>query len=459
MSRIRLPSIDALLADCEDLIHEFGRQQVTRTLRDVVSATREALLNSPDQLAPSGSELIEETRTRLTARQRPSITPVFNLTGTVLHTNLGRAVLPDSAIAAMSVAARSPVNLEYDIAHGSRGDRDDHVEHLLCELTGAEAATVVNNNAAAVLLLLNTIALGKEVVVSRGELVEIGGSFRIPEIMDRAGCRLTEVGATNRTHAQDYRNAINEATALLMKVHTSNYEIRGFTASVPESALVEIAAGHGLPVATDLGSGSLVNLADYGLPPEPVVKDVISGGADLVTFSGDKLLGGPQCGVIVGRRDLLARIKSNPLKRALRVDKIILSALEAVLRLYLNSDQLATTLPTLRALTRSPDDIEKVATRIQPSVAHAVAQTADVRVTACMSQIGSGAMPGDVIESAALAIKPHEAGHRHLARVVDAFRGLPTPVIGRVHDGEFLLDLRTMTDPESFIEQLDKLAL
>ncbi len=459
MSRVHLPSIDVLLSESQTLIEEYGRQQVTEILREVVSDSRETLLASADRPSPEPPAIIAEARSRLSTRNQSSLRPVFNLTGTVLHTNLGRAVLPAAAADAMTLAALEPVNLEYDIERGSRGDRDDHVERLLCELTGAESATVVNNNAAAVVLLLNTLALDREVLISRGELVEIGGSFRIPEIMASAGCRLREVGATNRTHAKDYANAINSETALLMKVHTSNYEIRGFTASVSESTLVELASTHELPVATDLGSGALVDLANYGLPREPVVRDMIESGTDLVTFSGDKLLGGPQCGIIVGRRDLMKRIKSNPLKRALRVDKIILSALEAVLQLYRNPDELPQVLPTLGALTRNSDDIAAVAEEILAPLANAIGENAQVSVTSCMSQIGSGALPGDSLPSLAISIRPLIPGNKALEHLVTAFRSLPIPVIGHVHGGDFLMDLRTLTASDTFVRQLDQLKL
>ena len=461
MNQIRLPSIDTLLSASEDLIEAHGRQQTTLVLREVVAGARERLVRSEDQTPPEPTALIEEARAHLLSLSQPSIRAVFNLTGTVLHTNLGRAVLPRAAIDAVTEVAGSPVNLEYDIEKGQRGDRDDHVEQLLCELTGAESATVVNNNAAAVLLLLNTLAMGKEVIVSRGELVEIGGSFRIPEIMDRAGCRLCEVGATNRTHVHDYENAIGEASALLMKVHTSNYEIRGFTTSVSESELVNVASRHNLPVATDLGSGSLVDLANFSLPSEPVVRKVIESGADLVTFSGDKLLGGPQSGIIVGRRELISRIKSNPLKRALRVDKMILAALEAVLQLYRNPDKLTQTLPALVTLTRSAEDISAVAEKILPSLKQALAQTACIQTKSCLSQIGSGALPGDTLSSLAIVMTPKHEGHRYLDQLVKGFRALPRPVIGRVNEGALLLDLRTLSlsDTETFIAQLDQLAL
>ena len=302
----QLPSVDRLLNDASvaSLAIEYGTPLVTRCARDVLESARRQILAGKPFESDDLVTLLQEGAARAV---RPSLRRVINLTGTVLHTNLGRAALPTCAIEAMTEVAVGASNLEFDLTTGKRGDRHKHPESLLCQLTGAESAVVVNNNAAAVLLILNSLALRKEVPVSRGELIEIGGAFRMPDIMARAGCKLIEVGTTNRTHAKDFEQVINSRTALLMKVHTSNYEIQGFTKQVAESELGNIAHAHDIPFATDLGSGSLINLEDYGLPHEPTVAEALTAGADLVSFSGDKLLGGPQAGIIVGRDDLIAK--------------------------------------------------------------------------------------------------------------------------------------------------------
>ena len=439
-----LPSVSRLLQRRESgmLIDRHGRSAVTDAIRGVLTALRrEAIVDlTDDAILRHAAERLEQDAT-------PSLRPVFNLTGTVLHTNLGRAPLPAEAVEAMAAAARGPVNLEYDLDSGRRGERDDHVETLLCRLTGAEAATVVNNNAAALLLVLNTLAARKEVPVSRGELIEIGGAFRLPEIMARSGCRLREVGTTNRTHLSDYAEALGAKTGLVLKVHASNYAIEGFTAAVAESELARLSRSHRVPFAIDLGSGTLLDLSRLGLPHEPTVQEALAQGADLVTFSGDKLLGGPQAGIVAGRADLVARLRKNPLKRALRPDKITLAALEAVLRLYLDPDRLVARLPTLRMLARSLQEIRALAARLRPALAERFA----VDIIDCESEIGSGALPTRRIASAGLAIRPGDA------RLAARFRKLPIPVIGRLHDGAFVLDLRCLEDEAAFREQLRKL--
>ena len=400
-------------------------------------------------------------RQRVEARLAPRMRRVLNLTGTVIHTNLGRALLPQAALAHIQAMMASPNNLEYDLASGSRGDRDSIVEGLLCELTGAEAATVVNNNAAAVLLTLAALAPGKEVIVSRGELVEIGGAFRMPDVMASAGARLVEVGTTNRTHAQDYERAIGEHTALLMKVHTSNYAVQGFTSAVDEARLAPIAHARGLPLATDLGSGALIDMSAYGLPPEPTPQQMLAAGCDLVTFSGDKLLGGPQAGLIVGRKDLLTRIRKHPMKRALRMSKLPLAALEATLRLYLRPERLAQDLPTLRLLTRPLADITATAQAVLPALQAALAPRYQVQPVALQGQIGSGSLPVERLASSGLAIAPVDAKGvgRALAQLAEALRALPLPVIGRVQDDRLLLDMRCLEDAQVFIGQIGLLRL
>ena len=442
-----LPSVDRLLtrAEAAPLIAGHGRPAVTSAIRDVLGEQRTRRAPESDQRA-----ILEQVAERLEREAQPSLRPVFNLTGTVLHTNLGRARLPQEAVAAMAAAARSAVNLEYDLAAGRRGERDDHVEPLLCRLTGAEAATVVNNNAAALLLVLNTLAMRKEVPVSRGELIEIGGSFRLPDILSRSGCRLREVGTTNRTHLADFAEAIGPKTGLVLKAHASNYSIEGFTAAVPEAELAQLCRSRSVPFVIDLGSGTLVDLQRYGLPHEPTVQEALGAGADLVTFSGDKLLGGPQAGIIAGRADLVARLRRNPLKRALRADKVTLAGLEAVLRLYLDPDRLAERIPALRMLVRPLADIRALADRLQPALKNRLGDL-DVSVIDCECQIGSGALPTRRIPSAALALRPGTA------RLAARFRKLPVPVIGRLQDGAFLLDLRCLEDEAAFVDQLKQL--
>jgi L-seryl-tRNA(Ser) seleniumtransferase len=362
----------------------------------------------------------------------------------VLHTNLGRALLAQTAVDAVVQAASHPINLEYDLAQGDRGQREMAVESLLMDLSGAEAATAVNNNAAAVLLALNTLAFGKEVIVSRGELIEIGGAFRIPDIMAMSGAVLKEVGTTNRTHVADYEHAITDRTALLLKVHTSNYRVVGFVAEVGLADLVVIGRRRGIPVMEDLGSGALVDLSRYNLPKEPVVAERIALGADLVTFSGDKLLGGPQAGLVVGRTALVKQMAANPLHRALRCGKLTVAALEATLRLYRESACIAHAIPTLRLFTRPLSDIENIAQRALPALASALGTGFRVSVQDSTSQIGSGALPTEEIPTKVIAIE-HDFMGPH--RIAGRFRPARPPIIGRIADDKFLLDARTIFDP------------
>ncbi|HSF21224.1 MAG TPA: L-seryl-tRNA(Sec) selenium transferase [Burkholderiales bacterium] len=463
-ARRAIPSLDRLLqlGAVAELTARYGRPLVTEAARAELAALRTAFGRRPGDIRAGFDEarFVGACAERLARETRPSLQPVFNLTGTVLHTNLGRALMPQDAAQAVARAMTRPVNLEYELDGGERGERDRHVERWLTRLTGAEAALVVNNNAAAVYLALNTLALKKEVPVSRGELIEIGGAFRIPDIMARAGVRMVEVGTTNRTHLKDYAGAISPRTAALMKVHTSNYAIQGFTAAVPEDRLAALAHRHKLPLITDLGSGMLVNLEDYGLPHEPTPREALAAGADIVTFSGDKLLGGPQAGLIVGRSKWIERIRTNPMKRALRVDKMTLAALEAVLRLYADPARLKTVLPTLRFLTRPSAEIEAQARRLLPAVESALRGKAGAEVVAVRSQIGSGSLPVDLVGSHAIAVAaPGKRRNALAAGIAAAFRALPVPVIGRVSDGAFIMDLRCLEHEDEFVEQLKHLDL
>ncbi|MFY8118888.1 MAG: L-seryl-tRNA(Sec) selenium transferase [Roseateles sp.] len=464
-----LPSVDRLLRlpAVAALIETQGHRLVADEARALLESLRPRVLAAElarEALAPEA--LAAALEARVQARLASRMRAVLNLTGTVIHTNLGRALLADSALQQLLAMMAGPNNLEYDLASGGRGDRDDLIEGLLCELTGAEAATVVNNNAAAVLLSIAALAAahpgGREVIVSRGELVEIGGAFRMPDVMASAGATLVEVGTTNRTHARDYAGAINARTAMLMKVHTSNYQVQGFTSAVDEATLAPIAHEHGLPLVSDLGSGALVDLAQWGLPREPMPQEMLAAGVDVVTFSGDKLLGGPQAGLIVGRRDYIQRIRKFPMKRALRMSKLPLAALEATLRLYLRPDRLTRDLPTLRLLTRPLAEIQAQAQRLQPALAQALAPHYTVAVAPMLGQIGSGSLPVERLPSAGLTVAPAGVGKRGLGTALDrlsvALRGLPLPVIGRIAEDRLWLDCRCLDQEAAFLAQLGRLS-
>jgi L-seryl-tRNA(Ser) seleniumtransferase len=457
IARLRLPSVDQALRTPvgRQAVDGFGHPATVDAIRRTLAAARTCARSG----ARPDAEAIARGALRLLKRQQaPSLRRVFNLTGTVLHTNLGRAILPEAAVAAARDAMRSAVALEFDLEGAARGERDDHVRGLIRELTGAEDATIVNNNAAAVLLVLNTFADGKEAIVSRGELIEIGGSFRLPDIMVRGGARLVEVGTTNRTHLKDYAQALGANTGLILKVHTSNYLIQGFTKSVSGAELAPLARAHKVPLIHDLGSGALVDFQRWGLRREPTVRDALAD-ADLVTFSGDKLLGGPQAGIVAGAGALMVRLAANPLKRALRIDKIRLAALEAVLKLYGDPARLAQTLPTLGYFARPRAEIAALAARLLSPLAEAVGKDYATALAECMSQIGSGALPLETLASAGIAIKPvpaRKAGTR-LEALTAAFRGLPVPVVGRIKEGALVLDLRCLDDEAQFLSQLKEL--
>ncbi len=450
-----LPSADQVLSSeaGRALVEAHGRTPTLAALRKRLDAMRAAIRDG-EEGAALAARLPELLAADLAAEARSDLRPVLNLTGTVLHTNLGRAILAEEAAKAALAAMRNPLALEFDLESGGRGQRDDHLRGLLRELTGAEDAAVVNNNAAAVLIALNTLGQGREAIVSRGELIEIGGAFRMPDIMARAGAKLVEVGTTNRTHPRDYEGAITPETGLILKVHTSNYRIEGFTAEVEAPKLAAIARKAGIPLLNDLGSGSLVDLSAYGLRREPTVAEAVAEGADLVTFSGDKLLGGPQAGFILGRKDLIRAINANPLKRAVRLDKIRIAALEATLRLYRDPERLAERLPTLRLLARPQAEIRAQAERLAPQVGALLAGLGhEAQACDCASQIGSGALPTDVIPSAGLRLTGEggDAPDRLAARL----RRLPRPIIGHIHDGALILDLRCLERDADLLEALE----
>jgi L-seryl-tRNA(Ser) seleniumtransferase len=462
--QVPIPSVDEVLRtpDGQAAIAEFGRTASTDAIRAAIANLRVKLRSGslPASRQSAALDTAAQARRALQSAGQQSLRRVFNLTGTLLHTNLGRAVYAPVAIEAATTVMGHPAALEFNLATGGRGERDDHVRALICRITGAQDAIVVNNNAAAVLLVLAALAFGRETIVSRGELIEIGGSFRMPTIMASAGTRLVEVGTTNRTHLTDYSAAIGSDTALLMKVHTSNYRVEGFTTEVTSAELAPLARERGIPLVDDLGSGTLIDLTRYGLSRERTVQDALDDGADIVTFSGDKLLGGPQAGIIAGRKDLVQLCARHPIKRAVRLDKVRLAALEATLKLYADPDTLAQRLPALAAMARPLAELRALAARLLPALRSALAPAFEVDLADCASQIGSGALPLETIPSVALAITPVGPGASggSLDDLASRLRSLPIPVIGRIAKGRLMLDLRGLDGEDAFLAQLAALA-
>ncbi|MGR6980306.1 L-seryl-tRNA(Sec) selenium transferase [Testudinibacter sp. P27/CKL/0425] len=455
-----LPSIDKLLNSAQGqlLIQRFGRTPVVKQLRQLLQQAREHI-QQYQQLPRYFSDVsvvYKKVAHALQLQQQPAMKKVHNLTGTVLHTNLGRALWSMSAQQAALAAMQENVALEFDLQQGKRSHRDHAVSQLLAELCGAEAACIMNNNAAAVLLMLATFAAGKEVILSRGELIEIGGAFRIPDIMQQANCKLVEVGTTNRTRLADYQQQINENTALLMKVHCSNYQICGFTESTSEAQLAALAQQHQLPLISDLGSGALIDLAQYGLPSEPTPQKMLADGVDLVSFSGDKLLGGPQVGIIVGKKAYIDRLQQHPLKRALRCDKVILAGLEATLRDYLFAEKLTQSNPTLRLLTQNLDVLQRLAEPLLAKLQDKLGADYTLHIEASSAQIGSGSQPMYRIPSLAITLTPHSGGS-DVMQLSRWLKQLSQPIIGRIEHNKLWLDLRSLANPQQLLITLDEL--
>lgn len=451
-ARAKLPSMDKLLATpgMEDAIGAFGRERVKHAIRTLQQPWRTG------EQVPRTALLVDSYPAWVRQRLSPnSYQRVFNLTGTTIHTNLGRSPLSKTLWREAEALVTEPMNLEFDLSTGRRGQREDIVAQRLCQLTGAEAACLVNNNAAALMLVLNTLGLNREVPVSRGELIEIGGSFRLPELMQRSGCHLVEVGTTNRTHERDYANAITDNTSMLLKVHPSNFHVEGFTHTTDLKTLSQLAQQHKLPLVEDLGSGTLVDLTRYGLPAEPMPQQSLQAGVDVVTFSGDKLLGGTQAGIILGRQDLIDQINKNPLKRALRLDKVGLVLLDKTLAIYEQPERLQQEIPILATLTTSLAKLEQRAAHLQP-ILQAQLPGATIRCQASEGQIGSGALPSERIASRALVIEP---GPEQQANALSAaLRELPIPVIARVAKDALWLDMRGALDLEELAANLRELS-
>jgi L-seryl-tRNA(Ser) seleniumtransferase len=446
----KLPGIDRILEQArpDPFFEDVPKTLLTRVIRSLVDDLRQAVITGTppvDEADMADERVMRRLKAHIDCEMMPRLRPVVNATGVVVHTNLGRSLLAEAAVENVARISRRYSNLEFDLVQGARGLRYSAIEGILCELTGAEAAMAVNNNAAAVLLCLDTLARGREAVVSRGELVEIGGSFRIPDVMVRSGALLREVGTTNRTHLRDYEAAIGEATGLLMKVHTSNYSVVGFTKAVTGRELADLGRAHGIPVMEDLGSGSFVDLADYGMRREPTVQEAVAAGIDVVTFSGDKLLGGPQAGLILGKKSILAAVRKNPLTRALRIDKMTLAALEATLRLYRDPRKAVEAIPTLRMLTLPLAQIVHRAERFAEMAAAEAPPRLNIRMLDRTSRVGGGALPLQELPTRCAGIEIDGISANGIER---RMREHVPPVIGRIEDDCFVLDFRTVRDDD-----------
>ncbi len=445
----QLPSIDDVLKENRTLawLETYPKTLVLEAIRTAVEKQRKAIIQSTGKgaKAPSLSAILNDTEVILHELSEPSLRPVINATGVVVHTNLGRSILSEKALQRIAEISRSYSNLEYDIPAGERGKRHVHIESILTRLTGAEAATAVNNNAAAVLLCLNTLARGREVIVSRGELVEIGGSFRVPDVMERSGAVLREVGTTNKTHLKDYEKAISDQTSLILKVHTSNYKIVGFTKEVSPEELSRLGKKHNVPVMWDLGSGSFIDLSTYGAGSEPTVQEAVDSGVDVLTFSGDKLLGGPQAGLILGRKSYLDPIRSNPLARALRIDKLTLAALDATLAQYLDKDKALREIPTLWMLTQPLSEIERKALLLKKGLQDIHDEELSVLIQDDRSQSGGGALPTGNFPTKTVCIR-----HTRMSanRLESSLRLGRPHIIARIKEGMVVFDPRTLNDEE-----------
>lgn len=466
----RLPKVDEVLdlPEVKQMSSAYPRNLIVDGVREIIEERRRLILSLPDkdleEIEPSAISLVDSLEDWLKKQYTPSLKKLINATGVVIHTNLGRSILSESAIEAVVNAASNYTNLEFDLEKGSRGSRHSHVESILVRITGAEAGMVVNNNASAVFLALSTLSYGKEAIVSRGQLVEIGGSFRIPDVMRQSGTILREVGTTNKTYISDYRTAFNEETALLMKVHPSNFRIVGFTHEPALDEMVELSRELGIPIMEDLGSGVLIDLSLYGISYEPTVQESVRAGVDVITFSGDKLLGGPQAGLIVGKAEFIERMKKHPLARAVRIDKMTLAALEATLREYMDTEGVRRKNPTLRMIMTPGDELKARAEGIAKMVASGLGKKFSVTTEPETSRVGGGSLPLAELPTTVVSIKYSQMSANAIEELL---RRNDPPVIVRIKDDAIMLDPRTIQEGEEQeilmalkrVEQSDKLII